>query len=195
MKRAHKKRNARSASHLPWTAEELTTLRREWTLLGMKQLRAKLPGRTWLAIRRKAAALGLGDTQTQGLASISALARHYGLCRATMRRVLERAGVKLVRRHSNGQTKESKRVEWKVYADETDAAEAFARWEREETAEAAAARLGRCGRFLRVRALSAGLVTFGAPARLLPEQWDELASAKRAPRGAALTRRSRKVAA
>lgn len=196
MKRPRKTQNARSAAHLHWTAEELATLRREWTLLGMRQLRAKLPGRTWHAIRRKAAALGLGDSQTQGLASITALAQRYGLCRPTMHRILERAGVKLVRQHPNGKTQESKRVEWKVYADEADAAEAFARWEREETAEQAAARLGKYGRSLRLRALSAGLATFGAPVRLLPEQWDALAAPKRALRsGAALFRRSGKAAA
>ena len=113
-----------------------------------------------------------------------------------MHKVLERAGVRLARQHPCGGTIESRRKFWKLYADLDDARAAFERWEREETAEFAAQRLGASGRTLRLRALSAGLVTFGAPARLLPEQWDELAAPKRARRtGAALQRRKDREAA
>lgn len=170
---------SRSWSRVHWTAEELTTLRREWALVSMRRLRDKLPGRSTLAIRRRAHALGLDGAQIQGLLALTTLAQKFGFARPTMLGILERAGVKLVRRHPGGSLRENRRQFWKIYADETEAREAFERWAREETAQAAARRVGVCARVLRKRALDAELVTFGAPARLQPEQWDELASVRR----------------
>jgi hypothetical protein len=184
------KRSAKSASRLKWTADEDATLLREWTLVNMRRLRQLLPGRSILAINDRAVKLGVSHAQTQGMMSLDALGRRFGVAAETMLKILERNGARLVRRHPSGQIRESRRKIWRTYADLDEAHEAFARWEREESASFAAKRIGIRAHTLRLRAMSAGLAEFNTQTRLLPEQWDELAKPQRVKRaGAALMRR------
>ncbi len=161
--------------HRRWTQEETTILCREWHLVSMRQLRKLLPGRTIRAIHTRAEKLGILNAQTQGLLSLDALARRFGVASATMRRILERHGARLVRRHPSGTIRESKRKLWRTYADLDEAHAAFARWERGEYADRAAQRLNVWVIALRKRAMEAGVVKRGEYARLMPEQWDEFA--------------------
>ena len=80
----------------PWTPAEDAILRREWGELGARGLRAKLPGRTWLAIREQALRLRLGPAN-QGRVSVAEAARRAGYDRKSLCRILDLQGVQVRR--------------------------------------------------------------------------------------------------
>lgn len=169
------KLHALSKAHAKWTQHEITVLQREWARVRTRSLRSKLPGRTMLAIRRKASELGMGTSQTQGLVPLTKIARTLGFSYAFTVKLLERAEVQIVRKHPSGWIKETKRKVWQRYVDPDEAKAVCDRWSREETSTIASARLGVSPWRLMRRARKLYHVRRGVPLRLLPEQWDEIA--------------------
>jgi len=85
-----------------WTEAERAVLLREWHEVGQRTLRAKLPGRSWVAIRDKARVLGLPAGVPQGHASVASLARRLGYTHVTLRRLLAEHGVALKTLYRSG---------------------------------------------------------------------------------------------
>jgi hypothetical protein len=90
---AIRNRGARYAKIAPrggraWTPAEDATLRREWSEVAQRTLRAKLPGRSWRAILRRATmVLGLTSIP-QGWETFDSAARRTGYCSETLRGIL-----------------------------------------------------------------------------------------------------------
>lgn len=165
----------------PWTPEQVTLLVREWGVWGARALLRALRPHSWVSIRRKADRLGLPRGIPQGCASLAELARRCGISAKPLARILEAAGVQ-VRNvypgHTHGLTSYAPRACQRRYAETDEALAAFSRWLRSETLPSAAARLSNSSRFtLYNRARRLGLYGEGKPLRLLPEQWDALATA------------------
>lgn len=109
-----------------WTVQEVEILRREWGEIGVRSLRAKLPGRTWCGIRQKAHDLGLEFGIPQGKVSIKEGARRAGLSEDLFLRVIVAAGV-LVKRHPFPTQEHSFGARWQV-CEWDEAREAVERW-------------------------------------------------------------------
>lgn len=162
----------------PWTSEQVALLVREWGVLGSRALLRALRPHTWVAIGRKADALGLPHGIPQGCASLSALAQRCGISYQSFVRILEDAGVQVRNvypAHKSGRPSYAPRVSQRKYAEADEAVEAFERWLSRETLQQAVARLGISLHTLYARARRAGLYGDGSPVRLRPEQWDALA--------------------
>lgn len=78
-----------------WSIEEDAILRREWQELGMRSMRAKLRGRTWLAICLRAKRLGLPTGTPQGCCTIREAARRAGYSPEGLTALLRRQGVQV----------------------------------------------------------------------------------------------------
>lgn len=173
-----------------WTQAEIATLTREWSEVGHRTLMTKLPGRTWVAISRKATALGL-DTVPQGYVPMAEAARRAGYHWATLARIVEWANVQEkariaagghpydadalsvpTRQHTTTRSVLSTPsfrwclVEW-------DAVErAVERWVRLETIEAAARRTGIDSWRLRRALAKCGAITVATRPRVAPHRLD-----------------------
>lgn len=116
------KRAARHNHH--WTAAEDGILRREWGEVGQRALKAKLRGRSWMAIYKRAEDIGLPGGLPQGYVSLSRAAEILGLCdKNGVLRLAQRQGV-ITRLHPHPRaTRESQRHPWQcVDLDEITAA-------------------------------------------------------------------------
>lgn len=94
-KSARPKRAARRKCR--WTQAEVDVLAREWGVVSERKLRARLPGRTWDGIARKAYDLELGPP-SQGKASIGAIVARSNLTRPVVMRALAERGVQVTLR-------------------------------------------------------------------------------------------------
>lgn len=164
-------RRLRCVQRPHWSASEIRTLRAEWGLVfSRRTLRAKLPGRTWCAIARKAQGLRLGSP-ARGLVSVHAAAEATGYSNTGLHGVLVRQGV-TVRRHCGNH--EERRSYSRLLVDMLDVEEAIARDLREaattETLAAAALRHGVAKKTMRARLRAAGIDALhrGQPGRLDP---------------------------
>jgi len=127
-------RRAKRRKHR-WTAEQLAVLVREWGAIGARALHRKLQPHSWIAIRRKAARLGLPSGIPQGCASLGALARRAGLSYVPFARILEEAGVQIRNVYPGCALPSYQRRQSQRRYAETDAAlAAFARWLQREAA-------------------------------------------------------------
>jgi hypothetical protein len=90
-----------------WTQAEVDVLLREWGEVSERTLRAKLPGRTWDGIAQQARKHGL-PAPSRGLVSVQAAAKHIGLHRLTLLRILKLARIQVVQ-HVRGSTLNPKR--------------------------------------------------------------------------------------
>lgn len=144
-----------------WTAREAATLMREWGEVAPRELRRKLPGRSWAAIVSRARVLRL-PSASRGVVSILEATRLTGLSRPTLLRVLAEAGVRVMRRRAStarrGETQAAYRW-WVVDPDEAcDAVRAWLDQRRAHLTWAqAAAHCGVCGQVMRraMRSLAA----------------------------------------
>jgi hypothetical protein len=143
-----------------WTQAEIATLTREWSEVGHRTLLTKLPGRTWVAISRKAKDLGLASVP-QGYVPMAEAARRAGYHWATLKRIIDWAEAQEKARIAAGghpydvdnlsvPTRQHTTTHNRLTAPafrwllvEWDACErAVERWVRLETIEAAARRTG-----------------------------------------------------
>ena len=85
-----------------WTQAEVDVLLREWGEISERNLRARLPGRTWNGIAQQARKHGL-PAPSRGKVSVRAAAEHIGLHRLTLLRILKLSHVQLVQ-HVRGST-------------------------------------------------------------------------------------------
>lgn len=89
--RAHRRK-------MRWSQFELRVLHRYWGELQPRRLRARLPGRSWVAIFRMAATEGLTLGVPRGYVSLHDAARRLGYSHASVVRALaQRAGVEVFR--------------------------------------------------------------------------------------------------
>lgn len=146
-------------SFLPWTAREDRTLRLEWGELTVRSLRAKLPGRTWVAIVCRARTLRLGSP-AQGRVAVAVAARMCGFAHMTMAKILRVEGVH-VERHPGGVHARARKVPRSlVDPDEARAAVTryLARMSAAESITQAAARTGLTARQVQARLARAGVL-------------------------------------
>lgn len=112
------------AARLPWSPREDNILRLEWGELSPRVLREKLPGRTWAAIKLRAARLRLGSP-ARGRISVAEAARKAGFARQTMLQILANYGVR-IERHPGG-IRAQRRVCPRYLVDPDEALEAVER--------------------------------------------------------------------
>jgi hypothetical protein len=141
-----------------WTRAEVATLRDGWHEYGPRGLKARLPGRTWFAIRQKAEALGLPSGVPQGCESLYACAQRTGFHLATLRRVLAAGGVRVRVRYPAARSGARHHYHY-VERDEADAA--VAAWLATETVRSAAKARGMHPSSLRHVLLRSGVTTLG----------------------------------
>lgn len=88
-RRARASRRAKPSRHkCRWTAFEVRVLTRHWGELAPRLLRARLPGRSWLGIYRRAQSLGLRTGVPQGWVSLCRAANLLGYSHASVVRAL-----------------------------------------------------------------------------------------------------------
>lgn len=142
----------------PWTAREDKLLAIEWGDIGVRVLRSKFPGRTWLAIVHRAQKLGLGSP-AQGHVSIAHAAKVCGYPHMTLAKIIRAQGV-TVHQHPGGALA-GKRVCQRYLVDLDEVREAVVRHlaaDTRETLHQAAARVGLTHRQIKERLLRAGLL-------------------------------------
>lgn len=88
----------------PWTAAEDAAVQRAFGEVSAATLCARLPGRSWRAIRRRAAELGLGSAVPQGFVTLKEAAKVLCYSRGALRSILERRQVRTLRWAGKGAT-------------------------------------------------------------------------------------------
>jgi hypothetical protein len=142
-----------------WSESDDQRLRMLWSEVAVGRLHERFEGRTPCAVYCRAVRIGLTRAAPQGTAYVGALAREYGFCPATFKRILRWAGV-----HSRpGQAlpgTEGKNYRWKI-VDRGQAERAVDEWLSTENVRGAAMSRGLCPKrlnYIVVRAERAGLV-------------------------------------
>lgn len=80
-----------------WTAAEDARLRQLWPDYSYRAVRAAFRGRTWSAIEARANRLGIRHHRTQGWVTLRAAERVTGVDHRTLKKLLDRAGVRIAR--------------------------------------------------------------------------------------------------
>lgn len=152
-----------------WTKREDAILVREWTDNERRTLMAKLPGRTWFAIHRRA-------THTHGLPSndgermpFREAAKRAGFADATLHKVLARAGVRV---HVGTKSASKSTAVPRYFVDWDETEEAVKAWLKLESYAVTARRLGVPRETMRAWVIKAGIK--GGPFETRHAAWYEL---------------------
>lgn len=146
-----------------WTLQEEEILTAFWQHASFREMQAALKKRTTIAIKRKAAKMGLGP-RLQGMISADEGCKLLGVCRPEFDRIMALKSVFVLRN-------QSKRI---LKYDRDQVLAAGKDYFRRETTVAAADRKGWVYERLRNAARLLGAYKVGDEYRMYPEEWDKL---------------------
>ncbi len=168
---------------MTWEPSEDARLRALWGEVDVYYLARRL-GRTMVAVRERARALGLGAGISRGYISLSEAARRAGYHHLSFRRAIEwwRARGEEVDSKRLATVQGTKRRGLWTQIEESDAADIAAAYAQSELPGQASARLGVTPWTLARWAKAAGY-TSAPMLRLMPEEWDALVTIHPKKRG------------
>lgn len=146
-----------------WTPTQLEILEHHWKFCSFREMLMALPGRTAMAIKKKAAKQKLGP-RLQGMITAIEGCRLLGVCQPEFRRIVQLGNVTAIRNRSL-------RV---LRYDREQVIAAGKDYFRRETGRQAATRLQWNYERLRTAASKLGAAKTGDEYKLYPEEWDAL---------------------